>query len=918
MTSVFRSKQWLTVFLLLLSTTFQANATQYIYTFHTFNGQDGSNPGAPLVQAKDGNFYGTTPHGGANGTGVVFKITQQGVYSVLYNFGVLDINSLNANGASPNALTPASDGNLYGTALYGGAYGNGTIFRITPTGIFTRLHAFSKYTPQSISVPGGTTTIYTNGDGARPASMTLGKDGNLYGVTTYGGLYGNGLIFSMTLAGTLTRLHSFGAFHFNQPIPYAQQTDLTNLNGANPQSALIQATDGNFYGVAPWGGPQGSGTIFKVTPAGDLSRVADYGGGYLYRIKNNTSQGPAISFNSAIETVTITQGTDGNFYGTTSGKAADPQLEPKTDFGTIFRLTTAGVKTTLHTFTMPDVKGHNDDGAAPAARLVVGANGRLYGTTSAGGEDGAGIIFELSLTGTRTTLYSFAGGDGSVPQAQLLVAQDGNLYGTATYGGSGGYGVLFEVAPKPPAVQLYSFDGTNGSAPICVMQAKDGNFYGVCYSSTTRGIGCGTVFKIQLKGDTAKLTTLHEFPYARPNAPLIQGKDGVFYGTTGWGATDGDHVYRVTSAGDYSLLYNFAGQHDTVGGLPFAGIIQAKDGNFYGTNSSNGPAGSGTLFQLTPAGGLTVLHSFGYTAAEGYQPDEPLLQASDGYLYGIAGRGGVAANSADGVIFKASTSGKFRILHQFDPSVESYDPAGGLAEGPDGYLYGTTFGIYQPPGIYKLPRTATKPSDIVHLHSFSYAEGGSPGGLLAASDGYLYGLLGGTDSFTGSIYRITPQGDFAFVHHFHGDDGAGDFAGPPIQAKDGNLYGVSPNGGQNGYGTFFRLAIARPRPVTLIATALSMLSDSYTRYKGKAGQQVVFKANLHTVTGNQGLSGITLTFTIDGTKVGANMTTASGSSWFSYTLPATLAVGAHTITVKYAGDSQFAASQTTGTLTVTN
>ncbi len=198
-----------------------------IYSFDGSAG-DGRNPHSSLLQATDGNFYGTTLLGGANGKGTVYRVTTSGVYTTLYSFGTSA-----GDGASPYAgLIQASDGNFYGTTHAGGANGEGTVFRVTPSGLLTTLYSFTGA-----------------GDGGNPfAAVLQGRDGNFYGSTESDGANGQGTLFQLTPGGTLTTVYSFDG-----------------SDGADPEGALVQDANGNFYGTTHGGGASGSGTVFELS-----------------------------------------------------------------------------------------------------------------------------------------------------------------------------------------------------------------------------------------------------------------------------------------------------------------------------------------------------------------------------------------------------------------------------------------------------------------------------------------------------------------------------------------------------------------------------------------------------------------------------------------------------------------------------
>jgi uncharacterized repeat protein (TIGR03803 family) len=199
---------------------------------HAFakSGSDGETPYAGLIQGSDGNFYGTTYFGGASGFGTVFKVTPSGTETVLYSFAG------GSDGEHPYAgVIQGSDGNFYGTTYQGGTSGNGTVFKLTPSGTETVLYSFA----------GGSS------DGANPeAGVIQGSDGNFYGTTLQGGASGLGIVFELTPGGTETILHTFAG---------------GGSDGANPSANLVQGSDGNLYGSTGAGGTSGNGTFFKVT-----------------------------------------------------------------------------------------------------------------------------------------------------------------------------------------------------------------------------------------------------------------------------------------------------------------------------------------------------------------------------------------------------------------------------------------------------------------------------------------------------------------------------------------------------------------------------------------------------------------------------------------------------------------------------
>ena len=341
-------------------------------TLHSFNNSDGANPLGGLIEGSDGNFYGTTVYGGDFGLGSVFKMGADGSLNTLLSFDYFD-------GYGPFAgLIQGENGTFYGTTYAGGDSGNGAIFQVTSSGSLVNDWSFE----------------YSNG--ADPADgLVWGNDGNLYGTARYGGTYGTGSIFKLAPGGSLSTPASFS-------------------DGGGPTAGLIQGTDGNFYGTTQSGGSNGDGSIFRMTPDGTLTTLVNFNG-------TNGSQ-PLAG---------LVQGTDGNFYGVTyvGGDGGE---------GTVFQMAPDGALNTLCSFS-------GTNGACPVGGLVQGNDGNLYGTTIYGGTGNAGTLFMATTTGSLATIYAFSGPDGANPQCPLIQASSGSFYGTAS-GGGNGYGTVFSLS----------------------------------------------------------------------------------------------------------------------------------------------------------------------------------------------------------------------------------------------------------------------------------------------------------------------------------------------------------------------------------------------------------------------------------------------------------------------------------------
>ena len=393
------------------------------------------------------------------------------------------------------------------------------------------------------------------------------------------------------------------------------------------------------------------------------------------------------------------------------------------------------IAASAQTFTTLAKFDQKDGGNPVAGPLVQGPNGNLYGTSSEGGtncnigvnDDGCGSVFEVTPAGKLAAIYSFCPQvsctDGESPQRALVLAANGNFYGSTLQKGMNGYGTIFEVTPAGKLTTLYSFcfqtncaDGVN---PSRLLQAADGNFYG---ETEEVDRDAGTVFEITATGN---LTTLYSF-CSQPNCAdgeipwggLVQGTDGNFYGVTNSGGPyAGGNVFKLSPNGSggwtENLLYSFCAHRNTNGsctdgGGPEGALLEAPNGNFYGTTVSGGANGlGGTVFEVTPDGTLTTLYNFcSETGArgiclDGSEPAGQLVQASDGNFYGTTSLGGVPCNSSSryqegcGTAFRITPAGEFTPIYNFCsqggcPDAGLY-PDAGLAQATNGTFYGLTY-----------------------------------------------------------------------------------------------------------------------------------------------------------------------------------------------------------------------------------
>ena len=604
------------------------------------NGPDAANPLAGLIQGSNGNFYGTTATGGARGSGTAFKMTPSGDLTILVEFG-----SDGADARPEGGLVEADDGSFYGTTRLGGADNLGTVFKLTSSGTVTTLVEFTGNGP--------------NNKGKAPyASLLLASDGNYYGTTREGGASDLGTVFRMTPSGNLTTL--------------AELSDSgPGSTAVAPQSALLEGADGNFYGTTVFGGEAGAGTIFRMTPGGELTTLLEFGG--------------EVAGSRPMSRLVV--GADGAFYGTTNS--------------TVFRLNSELEFATLVTFSSSPLGFAA--GSSPRGRLALDSAGNFYGTNFGGGSATRGTIFKLNPNGHLTTLVDFTGdgeiNKGSFPQHGLLLGSDGNFFG-ATQRGSFGLqsGSIFTMTPAGVLTTLFEFNvrggDSEGTAPNGdLIQTGDGNLYGTAAGGGTEHRG--TVFKITPSG---MLTTLVNFTRngasnrgMNPSAGLLLAGDGHFYGTTSRGGVqDFGTVFKMSAAGALTTLVEFTGNGPSdKGRSPVAGLVEGSDGNLYGTTLFGGAENLGTIFRITPAGSLTTIVEFSGDGAtnKGSQPTTELVEGANGFFYGTTSRGG----SGDvGTVFKVTSNGDLTTLYDFANDGVEGEPRGALIFSPHGDLYGTT------------------------------------------------------------------------------------------------------------------------------------------------------------------------------------------------------------------------------------
>jgi uncharacterized repeat protein (TIGR03803 family) len=437
-------------------------------------------------------------------------------------------------------------------------------------------------------------------------------------------------------------------------------------------------------------------------------------------------------------------------------------------FGAIWMMPSANAATTytvLHNFGDNSVV---NDGTYSYSALVQGQNGSFYGTTAFGGAYGEGTIYEITSQGAVTILHSFQGTDGSFPETPLTVGGDGNLYGTTSSGGASSSGVFYQLTPTGTFALLHSFGATAGDGSV-------------------------------------------------PLGALMLDIDGNFYTTTESGGAYGDGVVcQISLGGNVNILHSFGSPSVINDGMdPEAGLVAGTDGNLYGTTAAGGAEGDGTVFRISTAGAILILHSFGdgTVPEDGLIPKSGLIEGTNGYYYGTTSAGGsteqpgavtisnkvtTPASGGDGTVYQISSTGQESILHSFgDGTVtnDGQDPEAVLYQASDGNFYSTT-------------------------------------------------VTGGASS-EGTIYQITPSGFVTIFHSFGSNkDGAYPAQGL-VQASDGNFYGTTSAGGSAGVGSVYNInfGLSAPTPAITPGGGAYTTSELVSITDGLAGAIIYYTTN---------------------------------------------------------------------------
>jgi len=675
------------------------------------------------------------------------------------------------SGAYPVGKLAVRNGVLYGVTRYGNN-GHGGAFKMTTAGAVTNLVNFA----------GGATNPSLPNAGLvyDPATDAF------YGTSINGGTDNQGTVFKMTPAGVVTILHSFTGYDSGNPAA---------SDGDGPYAGLLLASDGNLYGVTYQGGEFNEGTIFKITTGGTYT---------LLKSVEDSVDGVRLLFTG------LAEGTDGMLYGAS-------YYSPGVN-GAIYKINKNGTGFGLvHTFPSNDPAGHN-----PYSDLIRASDGHLYGTCLSGGTNNLGTVYRVNTsTSAVTPLWVFDGFTGGTPannyanspQYRLLQGSDGKLYGTSREGGYYGYGTAFKLTLTGDCTVLTHFNQADAREFANPLTQIGSNFYCTSFYGGLSGTlestdGYGAAMQIKASG---ALTVIHSF-FLRDGYTSYGGliQNGTkYYGVCYYGGAYGHGlIFEITAGGAFKIIHHL-NNYLQEGYYPAGGLVKGPgtDKNMYGTTTSGGRYGHGTIFKVTTTGKFTVLHHFRYQ--EGYYPTSRLLVGTDKNLYGTCYYGGAAAV---GSIFCVDRAGqKYKTIHHF-ANLDGRYPSCTLAQDPvSKRLYGTAHqgGANNLGTVYSLK---TDGSGFMVLHNFTSASSGPYhpyyAGPLVLSGGFLYGVTyyGGTSGH-GAIFK-TNVSTGATTAFFNFNNSSGHGANPTgglFLAGDGFFYGTCLNGGSSGAGTIWKV-----------------------------------------------------------------------------------------------------------------
>lgn len=742
-----------------------------------------SQPEGRLTSSTNGFLYGTSPFGGSNGVGCVFKVARDGSgLTIIRHFA-----GGPSDGRAPyGGILEGKDGFLYGTTYSGGGFGFGILYRMANDGTaFTILRHFGQ-----------------TFDGKYPLGRLFeGGDGFLYGTASEGGTNDYGMVFRVLRNGTgYHHMYSFTA---------------AGDDGQSPNAGVVQYSSelGAVYGTTPYGGTNGfGGVVFRLATNGTYSVLRHF---------DVVTPGPTAPFGG------VTVASDGVLYGLS-------RFGGTNDTGAIFKINRDGsgfgVLRSFDAF---------NDGAQPLGSLLDGSDGLLYGATTEGGTNQGGVLFRINRNGSGYQMLRQGGSqpmDARAPYAGFTEVT-GTLFTVSSSGTDGASGgTLLKINRDGTGYQIlgaFGVNGGDGQAPVQPLNSGPG---GWLYGVTPIGgqFGGGSVFRFDTNGGNYSI--LRSFGPATNNGYVpagspVDGGDGFLYGTLGEGGGSGRGlVYKMqTNGAGFSVVRSFT-TASADGSKPTGPLFFGTDGALFGTTVAGGQFQTGTVYRLTRDGSeFSILHAFEGSGADGVNPETGVMEASDGLLYGVTSGGGPSDGGTIYRVDKVGFQSSYQILRQFGTnSMGGSKPKGRLIEDADGYLYGTASagGSTGNGTVFRMLKDGSGYSVLKHFTA-EITEGWQPNGRLTEGpDGLLYGgVASGGASNSGGIFRIGKDGSsYALFASFGQQPGDGAVAAPGLAWSAGRMFGVTADGGASGIGTVFQAAVppALPafssQPVSLIVT----------------------------------------------------------------------------------------------------
>lgn len=630
-----------------------------------------------------------------------------------------------------------------------------TLWGMTPTG-------GSGGTIYSIPLGGGTQTVSsifapkTPGFGSR-RGLIQATNGKFYGMCSQGGLNGVGVLYEYDLATNV----------------YTVIKDFNSIDGKTPEGTLIQATNGNLYGMTTEGGANDAGVIFEFNIITNI-----------YTIKFNFDFGTATGYNPKGG---LLQASNGKLYGATYSGG-------NYYYGVLFEY-----DITTNTYTKK-YDFDNIDGANPIASLIQANNGKLYGTTFGGGVDLIGVLFEYEIsTNTFFKKFDFTISSGGYPNGDLMQATNGKLYGLTSWGALNYFGCLYEFDILTNIyTNKYDFDLNSYGSKGNLIESSTGKLVGVTEDD---GINySGVIFEYDFVSSSytiKKSFGIAPFSGRYPFCNIIKASNGKIYGVTEVGAI---------VPGEQGLIFEYDLTTNTLndklffqtseGHTPYGSLCKATNGKLYGYTNGGGTFGYGTFFEFNPITNTkTIIKNFSQSGGDGTYISGTPLQASNGKIYGMLSVG--EFNFGMAIIFEYDISTN-TYTETFDlNAIGVGGSAGGLIQASNGKLYGMSNAYIIEYDII------TQVASIVF--DFTTSDAVNPyGKLMQASNGKLYGTTNqGGLNFEGVIFEFDLTTN-TYTKKIDLINATGAYPYCTLREfTNGKLYGTTSSGGVNSAGTLF-------------------------------------------------------------------------------------------------------------------